>query len=271
MKKIVLYDGEFEITLRELITSLAIVFLMVAFGFFIHSNIHNSILEKNEKYRKAPVTNSIELYNYVKKTGIGNTFTIFELKAVEPQSIPELSGEYLYIEKVKEHYTRHTRTVSSTDSKGKVTTKTETYYTWDRVWSEELESKEIIFNGDIYPIDKFNGYSYNSASLSDIGTDYLKENYYKIRGKYAYEDSDDRYYFVIVPTEMQGSAFVNLSNNEIQNEIVTLYLGTTPEELKDISIENTNSILVIFWFFWIFLTGGLVVIFYVIDNRWLEY
>ena len=49
MKKIVLYDGEFEITLRELITSLAIVFLMVAFGFFIHSNIHNSILEKNEK------------------------------------------------------------------------------------------------------------------------------------------------------------------------------------------------------------------------------
>lgn len=70
---------------------------------------------------------------------------------------------------------------------------------------------------------------------------------------------------------MQGSAFVNLSNNEIQNEIVTLYLDTTPEELKDISIENTNSILVIFWFFWIFLTGGLVVIFYVIDNRWLEY
>ena len=99
----------------------------------------------------------------------------------------------------------------------------------------------------------------------------MKENYYKIRGKYAYEDSDDRYYFVIVPTEMQGSAFVNLSNNEIQNEIVTLYLDTTPEELKDISIENTNSILVIFWFFWILLTSGLVVIFYVIDNRWLEY
>lgn len=74
----------------------------------------------------------------------------------------------------------------------------------------------------------------------------MKENYYKIRGKYAYEDSDDRYYFVIVPTEMQGSAFVNLSNNEIQNEIVTLYLDTTPEELKDISSENTNSILVIF-------------------------
>lgn len=270
MKKIVLYDGEFEITLRELITSLAIVFLMVAFGFFIHSNIHNSILEKNEKYRKAPVTNSIELYNYVKKTGIGNTFTIFELKAVEPQSIPELSGEYLYIEKVKEYYTRHTRTISSTDSKGKTITRTEVYYTWDRVQSEELESKEVIFNGDIYPIDKFDGYPYSSASLSDIGTDYLEENYRNVHGKYAYEDSDDRYYFITVPIEMTGSTFVNLSNGEIQNKTVNLYLDTTPEELKDVLIKNTNSILVIFWIFWIILTCGLVIVFYVIDNRWLE-
>jgi hypothetical protein len=40
------------------------------------------------------------------------------LEAAEPVTYPEIGGEYLYVEKVEEHYTMHTRTVTTTDSKG---------------------------------------------------------------------------------------------------------------------------------------------------------
>lgn len=270
MKKIVLYDGDFELTLRELVVSLAIIFLMVAFGLFIHSNIHNSILEKNEQYAKAPVTNSLELYNYIKKTGVGNTFTIFELRAKEPQSIPELNGEYLYIEKIKEEYTAHTRTVSSTDAKGRVSTRVETYYTWDYSGSTKTKSDDVLFNGDIYPFDKFDNYDITFANLSDVGSEYLDKEYRRISGQYAYENSEVRYYFKVIPVEMSGSTFVNLKDNEIQNKTVNLYSNISPEELKEKLIKNSSVSLFLFWFFWIILTGGLVVSFYVIDNRWLE-
>lgn len=74
-------------------------------------------METNERYMKSPIVTSMDMYDYVKETGIGDVFTIFELKAIEPQTIPELNGEYLYIEKIKEKYTMHTRTVTSTDAK----------------------------------------------------------------------------------------------------------------------------------------------------------
>lgn len=270
MKKIIFSNDFIEITLREVIASLAIIFTMIAFGFFIHSNIHDGVMERNERYEKAPVVSSLELYDYVKKTGVGEVFSYFELEAAQPQKIEELNGEYLAIKKIKEHHTRHTRTVTTTDSKGKTHTKVEVYYSWDRVNTETFESSEVIFNKDIYPANKFEGYDYYTANLSEIGTEYLKENYYKINHQYAYEDSNDRYYFYVAPKEMSGSVFVNLKDDEIKDNYVSLYSDMSPEELKDRQIEDPIFSLVLFWFFWIILTIGLVIVFYVIDNRWLE-
>ena len=270
MNNIVIYDGHFKLTLRELLASLAIVFLMITFGFFIHGKIHDSAMETNERYMKSPIVTSMDMYDYVKETGVGDVFTIFELKAVEPQTIPELNGEYLYIEKIKEKYTMHTRTVTSTDAKGRVSTSVQTYYTWDYSDSTKIKSNDVVFNGDIYPFDKFDNYDIAIARLSDVGSEYLDKEYRRISGQYAYENSKVRYYFKVIPAEMNGSVFVTLKDDEIQNRYVTLYSETEPEELRERLINDSNFSIFIFWFFWIILTGGLVFGFYVLDNKWLN-
>ena len=227
-------------------------------------------METNERYMKSPIVTSMDMYDYVKETSVGDIFTIFELKAVEPQTIPELNGEYLYIEKIKEKYTMHTRTVTSTDAKGRVSTSVQTYYTWDYSGSTKIKSNDVVFNGDTYPFDKFDNYNIDIARLSDVGSEYLDKEYRRISGRYAYENSKVRYYFKVIPVEKNGSVFVTLKDDEIQNRCVTLYSETEPEELRERLINDSNFSIFIFWFFWIILTGGLVFGFYVFDNKWLD-
>ena len=59
------------------------------------------------------------------RTDIGNAFVYGELKAVDTVSYDEIEGDFSYIKKVKEKYTKHTRIVTKTrtNSKGE----TETY------------------------------------------------------------------------------------------------------------------------------------------------
>lgn len=48
------------------------------------------------------------------RTNAGNAFVYGDLKAVDTVTYPEIGGEYIYIEKVKERYTMHTRQVAHT-------------------------------------------------------------------------------------------------------------------------------------------------------------
>lgn len=79
-------------------------------------------------------------------TNVGNAFVYGDLKAVDTVTYPEISGEYMYVEKVKEKYTRHTRKVRHSNGKTTWYT-TETYWTWDRVGSEDIKCKEVSFCG----------------------------------------------------------------------------------------------------------------------------
>ena len=61
----------------------------------------------------------------------------------------------MYLKKVKEQYTMHTREVTTTDTKGKKHTKIETYYTWDKVATIKKESTKVTFLGLEYDYNKF--------------------------------------------------------------------------------------------------------------------
>ena len=98
----------------------------------------------------------------------------------------------------------------------------------------------------------------------------MDKEYRRISGRYAYENSKVRYYFKVIPVEINGSVFVTLKDDEIQNRYVTLYSEIEPEELRERLINDSNFSIFIFWFFWIILTGGLVFGFYVLDNKWLD-
>ena len=131
-----------EITKREIIASIAIVAIMLVIGFFISDKITDYENDKNAEYQKAVHIEDTELFQYGMDTNIGNAFVYGDLEAVDTVTYPEIGGEYMLVEKVKEKYTMHTRTY--TVRVGKTTqTRVQTYWTWDRVGSEEIKCNEI--------------------------------------------------------------------------------------------------------------------------------
>lgn len=121
-----------EVTKREILVSVVIAALMIMFGFLISTKWSESQQESDIKYNKAiQIDNNTELFQYGMDTNVGNAFVYGELKAVDPVTYPEIGGKYMYVRKVEEHYNKHTKKVTTTDSKGKKHTRTETYWSWD--------------------------------------------------------------------------------------------------------------------------------------------
>ena len=110
-----------RITKREILVSIIIISIMLLLGFVIHGNISDKLMLEYQKYNTAlQIENDTDLFTYGMKTNVGNAFVYGDLKAVDTVTYPEIGGEYSYVEKVKERYTQHTRTVTYTDSNGKL-------------------------------------------------------------------------------------------------------------------------------------------------------
>ena len=173
-----------EVTKREVIAGLVIIAFMMIIGFFISDNIMDWQNEKNAKYQKAiHIENDNDMFQYGMDTNVGNAFVYGDLIAVDPVTYDEIDGEYMYIEKVKERYTMHTRTVSYTVN-GHVRHRTETYWKWDRVDSEDRKCKEISFCGITFDSNKI-----NMPSLYLIDTinesSHVRYKYYGVSKKYT--------------------------------------------------------------------------------------
>mgnify|MGYP000575555688 CR=1 FL=1 len=100
--------GEFEITKREILASISIIAILLLIGFVISGKISNYILDRNEKYNKAIKIENSDLFEYGMRTNVGYAFVYGDLKAVDTVSYPEIDGEYMYIEKIEEHYNAYT-------------------------------------------------------------------------------------------------------------------------------------------------------------------
>lgn len=244
--------NDFKITKREVLVSIIIIAIMLLFGIVIHGNINDKLMLEYQKYNTAlQIENDSELFVYGMKTNIGNAFVYGDLKAVDTVTYPEIGGEYSYVEKIKEKYTRHTRTVTKTrtvNSKQQTYTETETYWTWDRVGSESKKCKEISFCGIIFDSNKIN----------------LPSNKYIDTIK---ESSHIRYKYYGTETKFTGTIFAELKDNTIPDNTDFYNNDTIEDVMKSF---KSNWQLVLFWIGWVLLIGGLVVGFYFIDNKWLE-
>lgn len=130
--------SDLTITKREILLSIAIVCIMLLLGFVIAGSINTSLQVNEDK----------DLFEYGMRTSIGNAFVYGELKAVDPVGYEGVDGDYSYIKKVKEKYTKHTRVVTKTrtvNGKTQTYTDTETYWTWDEVAHWEQRSTKITF------------------------------------------------------------------------------------------------------------------------------
>lgn len=238
-------------TKREVLFSIAIICIMLVIGLVISNNISNSMMEKHQEYNTAlRVDNDKELFEYGMRTNIGNAFVYGELKAIDTVTYPEIGGEYAYVEKVKERYTKHTRTVTKTrtvNGKTQRYTETETYWTWDVVDREYIHAEKISFL-DV----EFDYGTIDFPPSTHIAT--IKES------------GHIRYKYYVVNTSYTGTLYVNLDDNTIQS--AKFYNSLSIQETID-SLESEWE-LIVFWVLWILLIIVCVGGFYTIDNRWLE-
>lgn len=237
----------FEITPREIIASISIIAIMLLFGTLISNHMTQSRLDKNEIYNKAVKIESNDVFQYGMRTNVGNAFVNGTLSPVDTVSYPEIDGEYLYLKKVKERYTMHTRLVPY--KVGEITHyRTETYWTWDYAGEESTHVEKVNFGGAEF--------DYGKISLpSSEYIDTIKESSH-VRYKYYGTPAED----------YTGTIFTTLKDGTISDDS-PFYEGKSVEETYTSSLSRDWSI--VFWIFWIVFTGGLVVAFYVINNRWL--
>ncbi len=241
----------FEITKREIITSISIISVLLIFGMIISSRISEYQLDKNEMYNKAIKIDSFDLFSYGMKTNVGNAFVYGDLEVIDPVSYPELDGEYMYVEKVKEEYTRHTREVSNTRTvNGKTETyyTTEVYYTWDKVSEEYIKSNLISFCGVEFKIDK----------IRIPQTEYITT---------INKDSDTRYKYYGTDTHFTGTLFTELKGGTILDNSV-FYNGKNITETVEY-LDNDYSVIT-FWIVWFILICCCVFGFFYLDNKWLK-
>lgn len=239
--------GDFEITKREILASITILAVMLLIGFLIGGKISDHQMDKNSEFNKAVKINSADMFQYGMNTSVGNAFVYGDLEAVDPVTYPEINGEYLYIEKVKERYTMHTRTVSTGSGKTR-TTRVETYWTWDRVGSESIHSKNI----------KFASIEFDYCKINPPDTDYIDT---------VKESSHVRYKYYGCKTKYTGSIYTKLKDSTISDNS-SFYNNMTIDEAVD--YLESGIWLILFWIFWIILTIGSIFAFYYFDNDWLE-
>lgn len=250
-----MYINGIEITKKEVITSITIISIMMIIGICISEFIQNKVDDQNSIYTKAVKIDSLtsnELFVYGMDTNVGNAFIYGTLKAIDPVTFPEIGGEYMEVEKIKEVYQMHTRLVSHTRTvNGKTSTyyTTEVYYSWDYAGSETLKCNEVTFCDVTFPSSKINLPS----------TNYIKTIKQSSTVRYKYYGSN---------TEYTGTLFSSLKDKTI-SENSNFFENKNLEEALEASIQSGKMTLILFWIMWICLTGGATVIFYSYDNRWL--
>lgn len=248
-----MYFGDFTITKREILVSVAITLILIGLGFLISSGIENGINEENEKYYKAlKIENDEDIFKYAIKTNVGYTLAQGKVQAIDGISIEDIDGKYFYIKKEKEKYTKHTREVEHTKTIGNETYTyytTEEYWTWDYVGEEKWHIEKFKFlNKEFnYGIIKFDNLSYKETKQTDYYT---------------------RYNFYIIPIEFEGTLFTYINNNTINEN--TFYENNTIENIIKQKESEAEGFKILFWTVWIIFIGFVDFGYMYLDNNYLE-
>lgn len=212
---------------REVLFSAIIVLVMLLVGLFVSDAILQSAISKSEDYRTATVIENEDQFLYGMQTNFGHSLVYGEVSSDSSVTYDEIESGFIYIEKHKEHYTRHTRTVTRTDSNGKKHTETEVYYSWDHVWSDSRQVDDITFMGETFPYEAID-LPVERLNLDSISVDN--------RMNYIYEGHDDRYYYNVTPLKITGTIFTSLHGNTI-NDSSELYQDMNPKDF----VTNSSS------------------------------
>jgi hypothetical protein len=240
---------DIEITFREILVSIVIVLLMIGLGFFIAESIHDKVFSDNEKYFKAlKVNNNPDLFDYAIRTQVGDMVSYGQFKANDPVSDSLIKGEYFYIDKVEEHYRMHTRVVSYKCGKH-TCTRTETYWTWDKVDENWSNTKTFTYLGRKFNYDVVNFYNDQYYDTVNSG--------FHVRFK-----------FYVIPTKFDGTLYSKSVDKTIKEN--SLYANQKINEVINDKEHSADYLVTFFWVMWGSLIVVIVVVFVVLENKFLN-
>lgn len=242
-----MYMNGIEITKREILACISIIAVMLMLGVWIAGGISDAVADKNEVYNKAVKLDTADMFEYGMRTNVGNAFVHGDLKAVDTVTYDEIGGEYMYVEKVKEKYTKHTQTYTVTVN-GKRQTRTRTYWSWDVVGRDSKKCEEVTFLGIVFDSNKI-------QIPSDHHIDTISGGYHI------------RYKYYGVGTEHIGTIFTDLRDDTIADNTPFYKNYTIPETVEMLQAWDWT---IVFWIFWVVLIGGCCYGFCYLDNRWIE-
>ena len=267
--------SKMDITKREVLFSVIIVFIMLFIGFFVHDKMEQKYIEDEEKYYKSLKIESNEQFDYSLKTNVGNSLLYGVCKANGSVTIPELTNEYSVVVRHIERYTKHIETKTVKDSEGNTKTVKEVTYSWDDKGDSKYEVDSYLFMGKSFKKEFFHfGEGYliylNNSKVSDRYQNSIRGNYIYKNGIYIHNEGDLRFYYTGYPTKFTGTMFATLKNNGINSNETEFYYNQNISDVLESKSEKINTFGKSFRFFWGLLIVGVVVLFYYLDNHWLE-
>lgn len=267
-----------NISKRELLFSIGIIFVSLALGFFIFSAIQDSANKNMEKFYKAlKIDNDPEALEYAMDTNAGNAMVYGQFNVADPVSNDELIGEFSVIEITYQQYREHVETVYEYDDKGNVIgSHLRYYYSWDYYDTDVKKSQEVSFLGKTFSTNLIPLPSLNRVWINGETVQTLHAN----DGSYIYESGSAwnhrvgqiRYYYSVAPTSWEGTIMGYLGDSTIKpisGKQVEMWSSKIDDVIAGEEIVF-NRLPIIFWFFWILITGIGVAVFYIHENQWLE-
>lgn len=239
-----------EVKRREVAVSLIIILFAVSIGFLLHGRIKEAILKEAQVYNRAFKPQTVEQFRYGAQTSIGNALMSGTLSAKDPVSTGHAQGQYMSLEVVQQHYTMHTRIVTTTDSKGHTTTSFETYYSWDDVDRETKQAKTFSF------------YDFTS-NVADL----------RVNNDYITTDTQgyDRWQVYGLPLSFNATLLVNIRDNSIlpiSNRGIEVYRDQTVGQV--VLAKNSSTGAIVFDIVYTLLIVIAVIAFIAADNDWLD-
>lgn len=198
-------------TIARTLLVMTITFFIIYGLVFLSNHIVDNINNENEYLNNLIKVTDSDTLSYCKNSQIDNFLINGTAKANEPVNLPELKGNFSFIEKVRYHYESHTEvyTVTVSDGNGKSHTETRTKEVWE--WkqkdSERYLTKTVTLLNNLFT---FNNTSFHPHSVSFSDYANVKQSIFK-NDRYYYTKNDTRYEYYIVP-EVYNTTFISNYN-----------------------------------------------------------
>jgi len=251
--------------------------VVVVLGVLGIKNLAEDSGYKNQvRYTTAIRAEDKDRFNYAVDSQQGNLLVHGVFKAEDKNLVkfPEMTKAFTFVERVKEHYTRHES--CSTDSDGHESCTT--YYTWDAVDWEHQSSPELTLYDRQYPaglfkMDDFSDrQSCEGITKANAQTGWFSSKDGCDNGEY-YLDSNDRYVYNVVPQSFSATFIANSLHGglkPVEGNRITLQNKSIDQTMKEVGQYKVWAFWIAFVFIVLLVIGACVGAYYWVmeDGEW---